>query len=134
MMVTAVPDVEWRSMGWDDLHTAGREVCMDGGFQVDFDALEQAAAGVSGVIDLVGRQQVSNIPCDSSSLGNDQLATSMSDFLSRWQRGVSNLAQDGHQIASRLAASASNYRRAEASVTHTAQGILKGTGADPGAR
>src|ERR1700691_3294477 len=65
---------------------------MAGGFRVDLLALDQAADGVNGTIEMVSQRQVSDIPFEQSVVGNDQLAASMSDFLSRWQRGVSNLA------------------------------------------
>ncbi len=79
---------------------------MAGGFRVDLLALDQAANGVNGTIEMVSQRQVSDIPFEQSFVGNDQMAASMSDFLSRWQRGVSNLASDGRQIANRLAESA----------------------------
>jgi hypothetical protein len=105
---------------------------MAGGFRVDLEALDQAANGVNGTIDVVSQRQVSDIPFEQSAIGNDQLAASMSDFLSRWQRGVNNLASDGRQIASRLTENANGYRRAEKSAQAGAEGIFEGSGADPG--
>jgi hypothetical protein len=105
---------------------------MAGGFRVDLTALDRAADGVNGTIDMVSQQPVGDIPFDQSALGNDQLAASVSDFLSRWQRGVNNLASDGRQIASRLTASANNYRKADRSAQAGADGIFEGSGPDPG--
>ena len=105
---------------------------MAGGFRVDLLALDQAADGVNGTIDMVSQRQVSDIPFEQSVVGNDELAASMSDFLSRWQRGVSNLASDGRQIANRLTASADNYSKADNSARAGADGIFEGTGTDPG--
>jgi hypothetical protein len=107
---------------------------MAGGFRVDLLALDQAADGVNGTIDMVSQQQVGDIPFDQSALGNDQLAASMSDFLSRWQRGVNNLASDGRQIANRLTENANNYRKADHSAQAGADGIFQGSGTDPGMR
>jgi hypothetical protein len=105
---------------------------MSWGFRVDLDALQEAADGVNGVIDAVSRQQVSDIPCDQSAIGNHQLAGSLSDFLDRWQRGVNNLAQDGRQIADRLTDSVNDYRKADDDGRDAIDGIFQGTGADPG--
>jgi hypothetical protein len=105
---------------------------MAGGFRVDLMTLEEAAAGVNDTIDLASRQQVDDIPFEQSALGNDQLASSVSDFLSGWQRGVNNLVEDGRQIATRLTASANAYRKADRSAQGAADSVFQGTGKDPG--
>ena len=108
---------------------------MAGGFQVDLGALEQAAAGVNGTLDEVGQQSVSSIPHDGSAVGHQGLADTLSDFLSRWQRGVDNLTSDGQEIAARLTANVGAYRQAEQNIhDHITQinGDLTGTGTDPG--
>lgn len=102
------------------------------GFKVDLYALERASAGVSGTLDEVNKQNVTNIPHDSSAIGHDNLASTLSDFLDRWQRGVNNLAQDGQQIADRLTANTNGYVAAEQHIAGQFNGILQGSGADPG--
>jgi hypothetical protein len=56
----------------------------------------------------------------------------MSDFLSRWQLGVNNLASDGRQIASRLTENANNYSRADKNAQTGVEGMFEGRGTDPG--
>lgn len=107
---------------------------MANGFQVDLYALEQAASGVNGTLDMVGQQRVSDIAHDSTAIGHDGLAGTLSDFLDRWQRGVDNLAKDGREIAARLTANVNAYREAETNAVNQTTAILKGMGADPGVR
>jgi hypothetical protein len=105
------------------------------GFSVDLAALEEASSGVNGTLDQVSAQSVSSISCDRSAIGHDNLASTLSDFLSRWQRGVDNLAKDGREIAGRLTANVKAYRQVE-NDTHDQirqiHGELTGPGADPG--
>lgn len=105
---------------------------MADGFRVDLFALERAAAGVNGTLDEVNKQQVSDIPHDPSAIGDGDLASVLSDFLDRWQRGVKNLAQDGQQIATRLTANVAAYVQVEQGIAGQFTGILSGPGSDPG--
>lgn len=102
------------------------------GYMVDFRALQDAAAGVNGVLDDVSAHPVNGIPHDPSAVGHQALAATVSDFLNRWQRGVSNLASDGQQIAARLTANVNAYSTVEEHVTAQFNGVLSGTGSDPG--
>ncbi|MCX4747341.1 hypothetical protein OG455_17740 [Kitasatospora sp. NBC_01287] len=106
---------------------------MGEGYRVDLHALQQAAAGVNGTLDELNQQSVSGIPHDPTAIGNGDLASTLGDFLDRWQRGVSNLAKDGQEIAARLTASLNAYRRADQSTADQLTGTLQGNGADPGA-
>lgn len=110
---------------------------MTEGFRVDLTALQQAAQGVSGVLDELAAQSVGDIPHDSAAIGHPGLAGTVADFLSRWNRGVDNLASDGREISSRLTANANAYATAEHDVRlhlNTVGGELVGSGADPGVR
>jgi hypothetical protein len=102
------------------------------GYMVDFRALQDAAAGVNGVLDDVSANPVDAIPHDASAIGYQPLADTLSDFLGRWQRGVSNLASDGRQIAAQLTANLNAYAAVEERLTGQFNGILRGSGADPG--
>ena len=109
---------------------------MADGFRVDLAALQQASQGVGGVVDEVAAQGVGDIPHGSDAIGHAGLAGTFSDFLSRWARGVDNLASDGREIASRLTANVNAYTEAEQNVhSHitTVGSELEGTGTDPGA-
>lgn len=103
---------------------------MADGFRVNLSSLNDAAQGVSGTISLFDRQQVSDIPFNSEDVGNDDVAGCTSNFLSGWQRGVSNLTHDGKQISARLAACVSVYSKTEHSVKNAL--IVRRTGTDPG--
>ena len=108
---------------------------MADGFRVDLTALQQAAQGVNGVLDEISSQSVGDIPHGSDAIGHSGLASTFSDFLSRWTRGVDNLASDGREIASRLTANVNAYTEAEHNIHDhltTVGGELEGTGADPG--
>jgi hypothetical protein len=105
---------------------------MAGGFSVNIDDLYQAADGVNGTIEAFDQQQVSQIGYESSWVGHQGLAGSMSSFLSGWQRGVQNLVSDSQSIARSLTNSADAYIQADEAATEYAGGIFKGTGPDPG--
>ncbi|MDH6134729.1 hypothetical protein P3T37_004133 [Kitasatospora sp. MAA4] len=103
-------------------------------FRVDFQALDRAASGVNGTLDEISVQKVSDIPHDPSAIGHGKLASTLSDFLSRWQRGVDNLAKDGQEIATRLTANVTAYRKADKGVQDQFIGVVQGTGTDPGVK
>ena len=106
---------------------------MGDGFLVDMGALERAAAGVHGTLDEAAQQTVSDIPHDEAAFGHDRLASTVSDFCSRWQTGVDNLTKDGREIAARLTANVKLYRKAERDIeSKITSGILVGHGLDPG--
>jgi hypothetical protein len=106
---------------------------MADGFMVDMGALERAASGVDGTLDEAARQTVSDIPHDEAAFGHELLASTVSDFCSRWQKGVDNLTKDGREIAARLTANVRLYRKAEQDIKNSiTNGILVGHGSDPG--
>jgi hypothetical protein len=105
---------------------------MADGYEVDLYALERASAGVDGVLQDVSRKQPKDIPHQESAIGHQHLASTLADFLSRWQRGVDSLAKDGGEIAGRLIANVNAYEKAEQAIGGQFAGILRGTGADPG--
>jgi hypothetical protein len=108
---------------------------MANGFSVDLGALKQASDGVNGTLAQIDAQDVGDIGHDASAIGQDQVADTLSDFLSRWQLGVHNLQTDGKQIAARLAANLRAYQAAEQNAADHFDRIhqeLTGSGADPG--
>jgi MFS family permease len=110
---------------------------MSDGFSVNLTALEQASAGVDGTLNQVDQLSVSAISHDPAHLGHPVLASTLADFLDRWQRGVDSLVQDGTAIAGKLRTSVAAYREAERNaVDHIGQvnGELSGLGPDPGIR
>jgi hypothetical protein len=83
---------------------------MTGDFHVDLVALEQAADGVKGALEQLGDRSVQDIGGAVADFGHDRLASILGDFCDRWQAGVSNLAKDCQEIASRLTDSVTTYR------------------------
>ncbi|MFG2399171.1 hypothetical protein [Streptomyces lydicus] len=96
-------------------------------YQVDLVALEKAATGVNGTLDQIRIKKVSDIAHEETEVGHQQLASTLSDFLDRWQRGVDNLAKDGQEIATRLTATVNAYHRVEEHTHKQFHGILRGT-------
>jgi hypothetical protein len=87
--------------------------------EVDLPALTDAAAGVSGVIDMIERHKVEDIDPPKASFGHERLGAAVIDFCDRWQHGVSCLAKDGREVAGRLIESVNTYSGVEQSVTDT---------------
>ncbi|MFI9321341.1 hypothetical protein ACIGXI_16380 [Kitasatospora aureofaciens] len=89
---------------------------------------------MNGTIGKAAKQRVSDIPHDESAIGNHELAGTLGDFLSRWQRGVDNLTKDGQEISARLSASVKAYSDAEQAAHGDLNGILEKSGTDPGVK
>jgi len=106
---------------------------MSSGFMVDLTALVKAAEGINGTIAAVSSDKVSGIVGSPGSYGNEALGSAVSDFCSRWQIGVQNLATDANQVAGRLALSAVAYAKAEKKNVAAVSGIFRGRGTDPAA-
>lgn len=104
---------------------------MADGFEVDLSALRQASEGVSDVLGELAERKVSDLAPSASDFGHAGLASTVSDFCSRWERGVENLAKDGQEISTRLNACVLTYNHVERVNKANAQGILTGTGPDP---
>ncbi|MCX4748850.1 hypothetical protein OG455_25605 [Kitasatospora sp. NBC_01287] len=109
---------------------------MADGFEVDLGALKDAATGVDDTLAQVGQQSVTDIPHDAGKIGHGHLADVLSDFLSRWKRGVDNLAKDGKEVVDRLTASNNAYVKADQDaqqhIVTAANGDIQGSGPDPG--
>jgi hypothetical protein len=103
---------------------------MGGGFLVDLEALNQAADGVNGTVETFSRQQVSDIPYETAAVGHQELADSISSFLSGWQRGVQNLVSDATTIARSLVGSAAAYDRADTGVGNDAIKVVEASDGD----
>ena len=82
---------------------------MSDGFSVNLDALNTAASGIVNVLQELESHQVKDIDCESGAFGHDKLAGTTKDFCDRWQKGVKNLAEDGHKIAERLVQTIADY-------------------------
>lgn len=89
---------------------------MADGFSVDLDALENAGRGVAGLVTELGEHNVTDLRCDSSAVGHDRLAGTLSSFCERWQIGVANLSRDGDSLAANLTRSARSYRDTDSEV------------------
>jgi hypothetical protein len=83
---------------------------MADGFSVDLDALENAGRGVAGLVTELSEHKITDLRCDSSRVGHDRLAGTLSSFCERWQIGVANLSKDGDSLVANLTSSAQSYR------------------------
>ncbi|PKW14300.1 hypothetical protein [Saccharopolyspora spinosa] len=107
---------------------------MTDGFRVDLPALTQASEGVNETIESVRKQPVRDIDCPVDAFGHDRLATTVAEFCDRWDQGVVNLADDGAEIAGRLAQCVEVYRRTDEAVQAHFEGVVQRlTGEDPAA-
>ncbi len=106
---------------------------MADGFRVDVRALTEAANGVEGTVEAVGKKKVSDVDCSKSAFGHDHLAGTVKDFCDRWQIGVEHLIKDTQEVADRLVRSADTYIKVDLSGQHRLDTILTGTGPDPAA-
>jgi hypothetical protein len=102
---------------------------MAGGFAVDPDALHCAAEGVRATVEQVAVGRLDGV---GTSAGHDALGQALDTFAARWQADVEALAEDGRAVADGLAAAEAGYRRADA--VGDADGLVRGTGPDPGGR
>ncbi|MGI8311983.1 hypothetical protein [Saccharopolyspora hattusasensis] len=108
---------------------------MPDGFRVDLSGLTQASEGVNETIDSVRKQPVSDIDCPANAFGHGRLATMVAEFCDRWDQGVVNLADDGAEIAGRLAQCVEVYRQTDEAVRSHFEGIVqRTTGDDPAAQ
>lgn len=92
---------------------------------VDLDALERAADGVAGTLEALAARKVNDLDPAVDAFGHERLGQTVRDFCERWQIGVGHLAEDGREIAARLAASAANYRAADQAAADSLTAILR---------
>lgn len=93
------------------------------GFQVDPDALLDAAEGVSSATDMLRQKDISSIDPSTAHVGDDDLAHAMSDFTERWQVGVQNMIKDGDEFTQRLKDTYTAYTGVDESVAETIRNL-----------
>jgi len=114
--------------------TGGVWRILSGGFQVDLGALERASEGVNSVLLDLENEKISDIGGKSADYGQDGFAGVVSDFCTRWELGVENLAKDAREIASRLSLSAQTYVQVEGALAaHIAETFQRSRDVDPAA-
>ena len=82
-------------------------------FYVDLEALENAASGITTILDAMATKKVSDIDAPAEAFGHDGLASAVATFCDRWNIGVENMASDGAQVSERLNRCVKLYRTAE---------------------
>jgi len=78
-------------------------------FSVDLEALEDAAAGITATMNDLQRHGAREIEAAPTMTGHAAVATALTLFGDRWQRGIENLARDAQAIAGRLSFSVQDY-------------------------
>ncbi|MGI8310682.1 hypothetical protein [Saccharopolyspora hattusasensis] len=108
---------------------------MADGFRVDLPALTKASEGVNDTITAMAKKRVHDIDCPADGFGHDRLASTVAEFCERWDLGVTNLTEDGQEIAGRLAHCVQVYRQTDEAVRSHFEGIVQRTaGDDPAAQ
>lgn len=102
---------------------------MTGGYAVDLEALHRAAQGIRATVDQVGVGQLDGV---GTAAGHERLNGALAEFATRWQRGVEALAEDGRAVADRLDAAEAGYRRTDTGAARGLDGLVRGSGPDPG--
>ncbi|GAB2722642.1 hypothetical protein [Kitasatospora kifunensis] len=107
---------------------------MADGFKVDLGALESAASGINGTLYDLQSKKVSDIGGKQGDFGHGHLADTVSDFCGRWELGVEHLAKDAQVVAGRLTKSVEAYLATDKSLKGQLDGIVAGSGTDPGVK
>lgn len=108
---------------------------MGDGFRVDLSALTKASEGVDETLNSIAKKRVRDIVSPAEAFGHARLATTVAEFTDRWDQGVTNLTQDGQEIAGRLAHCAQVYRETdEAARAHLEGVVVRSAGEDPAAQ
>jgi hypothetical protein len=113
----------------------------DGGFQVDYGLLAEAAKGIDGVISQLSDLGIVEtgeegrgfalLDLDAEGLGVPTLASAFSGFTGRWSWGVRTLVQDGNQFARRLGLAAGVYADTERYLSGVAKAAVNAAWGDP---
>lgn len=99
-----------------------------GTYAVLADSLVRAAYDIAATADLV-RQGTIDASDDAVDVGHPGLASTLSEFTSRWQTGADALIRREHDIAERLTRVVESYLEQEA---QAARGFTWGAGAGSG--
>jgi hypothetical protein len=113
----------------------------DGGFQVDYGLLAEAAKGINGLISQLSDLGIAEtgeegrgfalLDLDAEGLGGPALASAFSGFTGRWSWGVRTLVQDGNQFAQRLGLAAGVYADTERYLSGIAKVAVNAAWGDP---
>jgi hypothetical protein len=112
-----------------------------GGYNVTETSLNQAAAGLNGVIDelqSIGQEAsadvgrgFSNLKLTGMQTGHAGLTSAFSGYCDRWEWGVRTLVQDGTEIAERLGLSAGTYYEMDQYAESTLKVVVAADLGDP---
>jgi len=113
----------------------------DGGFQVDYGLLAEAAKGINGVISQLSDLGIAEtgeegrgfalLGLDAEGLGVPALSSAFSGFTGRWSWGVRTLVQDGNQFGQRLGLAAGVYADTERYLSGVAKVAVNAAWGDP---
>ncbi|GAA4889218.1 hypothetical protein [Saccharopolyspora cebuensis] len=105
------------------------------GFRVDLTALADASEGVRSTVEAMRHRAVSEIDCPAEAFGHDRLAGITAEFCDRWNRGVSNLAEDAKEVSGRLDHCFQAYRDTDEAARARFEGMVgRSGGGDPAAQ
>ena len=78
-------------------------------FAVDLEAMVTAAQSIADSIQTFKDDDVDDLVPTSAALGDDEVASAVGEFTSRWEEGVNNLMRDVEEMSGRLGKVAMNY-------------------------
>ena len=95
------------------------------GFRVELSALTDAAASIDGIVRELTAHPIEDLDGARAAVGHPRLAAAVDEFCDRWHAGVSAMAKDGGQIASRLEETVADYTRADNAAADLMNGALQ---------
>lgn len=92
-------------------------------FEVDLQALAQAAQGLAEACDLFRVDDVVDLVPTEADLGSDIVWSAVGEFKDRWERGMNNLVGDVQELSGRLGKVVMNYAELDQDGSTTFDGV-----------
>jgi methyl-accepting chemotaxis protein len=84
-------------------------------FAVDLHAMVTAAQHIADSVQTFKDDDVADLVPTSAALGDDEVASAVGEFTSRWEEGMNNLMHDVEEMSGRLGKVAMNYAEFDSS-------------------
>lgn len=93
-------------------------------FEVDIEALVNAAQGSAEAISLFKDKDVEDLVPTEGALGSDTVWSAVEEFKDRWERGTRDMVRDIEEVSGRLGKIAMNYGEYEKNGSTKLSGIV----------
>jgi hypothetical protein len=94
-------------------------------FEVDLQALVEAAQGTAESVQLFKDKDVEDLVPSEGDVGVDDVWDALDEFKDRWERGMNNLVKDVEEVAGRLGKIAMNYAEFDKAGNETLTAVAK---------